>query len=91
MEFLKETGRIYLEVDGKLLAEVQFPAENGVADVKHTFVDESLRGQGVATLLLEEAAKQISANGLKTKTTCSYAAKWFEKHTEYADLLYKEH
>lgn len=50
MEFQKEPGRIFaLGEDGKLLAEITFPTgEDGVADINHTFVDESLRGQGVA-------------------------------------------
>ena len=47
MDFQHEKGRIFaLDADGKLLAEVTFPAENGVATITHTFVDDSLRGQG---------------------------------------------
>ena len=30
MEFQKETGRIYAEQDGKLIAEITFPEENGM-------------------------------------------------------------
>ena len=45
-----EEDRLYaLDVDGTLLAETTFPAAgNGVVDINHTFVDESLRGQGIA-------------------------------------------
>lgn len=51
MEFQKEPGGFSaLGEDGKLLAEITFPTgEDGVADIDHTFVDESLRGQGVAS------------------------------------------
>ena len=31
MEFQKETGRIYAERDGQLIAEITFPEEDGVA------------------------------------------------------------
>ena len=57
MEFQKEPGRIFaLGEDGKLLAEITFPTgEDGVADIDHTFVDESLRGQGVASQLVRAA------------------------------------
>jgi len=87
MEFQTETGRVFIEEDGKLLAEVLFPVKDGVADIEHTFVDDSLRGQGIAGQLIEKAAQQIRQSGLKAKATCSYAAKWLEKHAEYSDIL----
>lgn len=48
MDFQSETGRIFLEDEyGRLLAEVTFPSVSArVADIRHTFVDDSLRGQG---------------------------------------------
>ena len=89
MDFQSETGRIFLEDEyGRLLAEVTFPSVSArVADIRHTFVDESLRGQGVAGQLMEAAARQIRAEGKKARLTCSYAAAWFPKHPEYADLV----
>lgn len=47
MEFCKEPGRIFAtDETGKLLAEVTFPEQEGIAVINHTFVDVSLRGQG---------------------------------------------
>lgn len=87
MDFQHEKGRIFaLDADGKLLAEVTFPTENGVATITHTFVDDSLRGQGVASQILAEAAEQIRASGLRMNATCRVAAKWIAKHTEFSDL-----
>lgn len=89
MEFIHSPGRIYaLGPDGALLAEVTFPASGGVADIDHTFVDPSLRGQNLAGQLLEAAAAQIRAEGLKALPTCPYAVRWFSKHPEQADLLH---
>ena len=68
-------------------AEILFPSLNGVAAITRTFVDESLRGQGVAGQLMEAAVDQIRSEGLKARPICSYAAKWFEKHPEQGDLL----
>ena len=34
MEFQRETGRIYAEKDGELIAEITFPEEDGVAVMK---------------------------------------------------------
>ena len=88
MEFKHEPGRIFaLGDDGTLLAEITFPANDRVAVVDHTFVHESLRGQGVAGKLMEEAVADIRQAGLKLKPVCSYAVGWMEKHPEHQDLL----
>lgn len=87
MEFQKETGRIYAERDGQLIAEITFPEEDGVAVIDHTFVDGSLRGQGVAGQLVRAAAGQIRDQGKKARAVCTYARAWFDRHPEQADLL----
>ena len=87
MEFQKEPGRIYAADGDRLVAEVTFPARDGVAVIDHTFVDDSLRGQGVAGQLVRAAVDQIRADGMKAQATCSYARMWFAQHPEEADLL----
>ena len=88
MEFQHERERIFaLDEQGKLVAEVTFPVSEGVADIDHTFVDQSLWGQGVAGQLLDAAVRQIRMEGLRAKATCSYAAKWFKEHPDQSDLL----
>ena len=95
MNFMHEDNRIYLNDNtdnstdgGKLIAEVTFPSYgDNTVNINHTFVDNSLRGQGIAAKLMEAAALQIRASGKKAKPTCSYAIKWFEKHTEFSDIL----
>ena len=89
MNFQTEAGRIWLaDEQGKTIAEVLFPdREDGTVEVTHTFVDDSLRGQGVAGRLMEAAAQKLRADGKKAKPVCSYAVAWFEKHPEYADVL----
>lgn len=89
MEFKQETNRIYLEDEaGKMVAEVTFPDinENSV-EINHTFVDDSLRGQGIAGKLMEEVAKRLRAEGRTAVLTCSYAISWFEKNKGYSDLV----
>lgn len=78
---------LYDEQD-KLLAEVTFPdTGDGAADIDHTFVDDSLQGQGIAGKLMEALAGHLRAQGKKAVLTCSYAVRWFEKHPEYHDLI----
>ena len=82
MEFQKNEGRIFAQDEtGKLVAEITFPmTEPGVYCIDHTFVDGSLRGQGVADRLVRAALEQIQANGGRPTATCSYAAAWLGKH-----------
>ena len=49
-----EKERVYaLNEDGKLVAEITFPeTAPGVYTMDHTFVDPSLRGQGMADKLV---------------------------------------
>lgn len=88
MEFRKEPGRIFaLSETGNLLAEVTFPEQGELAVINHTYVDASLRGQGVAGQLLRAVADTLRQEGRKAKPTCSYAVYWFENHPEEQDLL----
>ena len=83
MELRHEPGRVFAEdAAGNLLAELTFPVKNGVAELDHTFVDDSLRGQGVAGQLVAAAVEQLRAEGMKARPTCSYAVKWFGEHPD---------
>jgi len=89
MEFTYDSNQIALyHSDNNLLAEVTFPAvDQNTVNINHTYVDDSLRGQGVAGQLVEAVAKQLRSENKKAILTCSYAIKWFEKHPEYNDLV----
>lgn len=81
MEFKREENRIYKTDDtGKVIAEVTFPeTAEGVYTIDHTFVDNSLRGQGVAGQLVQAAVDEITAKGGRVEATCSYAVKWLSE------------
>jgi len=88
MEFKYEADKIYLENEnGKCIAEVTFPliSENEV-NVNHTYVDGSLRGQGIADKLLTALVHNLKKTHKKAIATCPYAVDWFEKHPEYKDV-----
>lgn len=91
MTFEYEQDAIYLRNDsGAHLAEVTFSEMgNGVVDINHTFVDSSLRGQGMANKLLTNLAQHLRENNQKAYPTCSYAVKWFESHPEFSDIYAK--
>lgn len=67
-------------VDGEIKGTVRFKIENGIADIVHTYVDGDLRGQGIASKLVEMAFKYLEDNNYEVKCSCSYAQKWAIKH-----------
>lgn len=91
MDFMKEDNQIYLtNQEGKTIAGVHFPEVGAnLVNINHTFVDPSLRGQGIAGKLMEEVVKYLRENNKKARLTCSYAVRWFEEHSEYSDLVAK--
>ena len=87
MNMITEDSRIYAkDENGRIVAEITFPAKDGVATIDHTFVDESLRGKGIASKLVKAAVEKILADGNKIAATCSYAVKWLENHSEFSSL-----
>ncbi len=88
MDFKYGKDRIYLENEkGECIAEVTFPqVSDNEVNINHTYVDRSLRGQGVADKLVRELAVLLRKNNIKAVSTCSYAVDWFEKNPEYDDV-----
>lgn len=89
LQLQHESNRIYANNEqGEMIAEITYPAVgSNTVVINHTFVDPSLRGQGVADLLMRSAVSDIQSKGFKLRATCSYAQKWFEKHSQLSHLL----
>ena len=88
MDFKENSEKIWLEnEEGKVVAYVEFPEINGVANVMHTVVDKSLRGQGIADKLLTALVEKMEKEGRKIELTCSYAIDWFEKNKGHENVL----
>ena len=89
MKFNQEKDRIFAEDEtGKLIAEVTFSQRaDGAVDINHTFVDDSLRGQGIADQLMREVHESLKKEDRKAILTCPYAVKWFRNHPEKEDVL----
>lgn len=82
--------RFYCVVDGQECElEYDKPAA-AVLNFYHTYVPEQYRNQGIAALLLKEAAQFARQNGYKIRPSCSYAELYFKRYKEYTDLVLKE-
>lgn len=87
--FLKQEsnqGAYIVEVDGNRLGEITWAQLGDVMAIDHTFVDNALRGQGVAKKLLDHAAEFARKENFKIEPICSYVVSAFERSTDYDDL-----
>lgn len=76
MEYITYKNRIAAVENGEEVGEVTFPERGGVYVINHTYVDDRLRGQGVAAELVRRAVETIEGLGGRVEATCSYAALW---------------
>jgi len=77
MIFIKEENRMFIEDHDKIVAEINYrKKDNSTYDIYSTIVSEELRGQGIASMLVETAVKEIEKKGYKVVASCSYAKKW---------------
>ena len=89
MEYIFEDNKIYAKrEDNLLLAEVTFPnRDESRVNIDHIYVDQSLRGQNIASNLMLIAYNYIKEQDLKIIAKCPYAIAWFKKHEEYQDIV----
>ena len=81
-------GEFFIERDGRHIAEITYQYQDDhtiLAD--HTWVDSTLRGQGVARQLLDILVAFAREKQLKIVPTCSYVDVMFQREAEFADVV----
>ena len=63
-----------------------YPARDALV-IPHVEAPMPLRGTGAADRLMAALADHARAQGLKLVPTCGYAAAWFRRHRDRADVL----
>ncbi len=72
------------------VAEITFVSsgENTII-IDHTYVSDSLRGQGIALQLVNKVVEYARLEHIKIIPQCSYAKKVMTQNEEYKDVLKK--
>ena len=87
----QETQRgseFFIERDGRHIAEITYQYQDEATIVAdHTWVDNSLRGQGVARQLLDVLVAFAREKQLKIVPTSSYVDVMFQREAEFADVV----
>lgn len=85
--FTQEKNRFYMGDPHQPTAEITFEdIDSGTMSVDHTYVDDSLRGQGIAEKLLDAVADLARREHKKLSATCPYARKKLDSSEKYGDI-----
>jgi Predicted acetyltransferase len=81
-------GAFVIQRDGRRIAEMTYTRTNpSLVVVDHTFVDPSLRGQGVARQLQDAMVAWARENQTKVVPVCSYVKVQFDRDASIRDVL----
>jgi predicted GNAT family acetyltransferase len=73
-------------VDGERAGLTAYRDRDGQRVFFHTEIDDAFAGQGLASLLVEQALTDVRASGRRIVPVCPYVAKFLKKHDEFADI-----
>lgn len=89
MKFQNENQKIsYINENGEELGYLKFTklTDEKVLTADSTFVDPSLRGQGIAKQLVDHLVAYAKQEDFKIRPVCSYVVKLFEVDDSYQDI-----
>jgi uncharacterized protein len=87
-DVLSNGGIFFLEKQQYKLAEITYMWKNeDIIVANHTWVDDSLRGQGVARELLDALVNFTRQNKLKIVPMCSYVEVMFRRDKSFVDVI----
>jgi len=86
--FDENKGSFYIEINNKKAAEMNYVVGNDrKLIIKHTGVDDSLKGQGIGKKLLEELVEYAREKHLSVLPLCPFAHAVLKKTPEWQDVL----
>jgi uncharacterized protein len=68
-------------------ARLSWTGGPGIRAATHTFVPDSLRGRGIAGVLVDRLVADARQQGFRIVPRCSYVDAAFRRHPEWADVL----
>lgn len=85
-----KSNKFFVLIGGKESSLRYEKMNHNVLDAKLMFVPKNMRGQGIASRLVEQVISYAKKNGQKIKPTCSYIQEYLESHPKHKDILYTD-
>jgi hypothetical protein len=83
-----KSQKFYTLIGGKECSLKYEKISDNVYNLKMMFVPKNLRGQGIASRIMEFTLTYAKKNTIKVKASCSYVEKYLDNHREYAEVVY---
>ena len=82
------TGGKVLAYDGEeLVGRLEFSFDGNVMSIDHTYAFK--KGMGIGGVLVSAANDYAINKGLRVLPVCSFASAWYQRHQQFADILYR--
>jgi uncharacterized protein len=78
--------QFFIIVDGTRCI-IDYQLQGARMTITHTVVPDAVAGRGIAGTLTQAALEHARTAGWKVIPACTYAAAYFKRHPQYADLL----
>ncbi|MFG2881115.1 GNAT family N-acetyltransferase [Streptomyces sp. NPDC048297] len=86
VEHVEAENHYAILVDGERAGLTAYRDRGDQRVFYHTEVDDAFAGQGLASVLVQEALTDVRAAGKRIVPVCPYVAKFLKKHDEFADI-----
>jgi predicted GNAT family acetyltransferase len=80
-------ARYEIELDGQVAGFIDFRDQGGALRLVHTEVEPAHEGKGLAAQLVQQALDDVRRSGRTIVPSCSYVARFIERHPTYGDLV----
>ena len=82
-----QAQRFELHQDGQVAGYAEYRPAGPDLMFTHTEVMEGHEGQGLGSILVEQALKEVRARGQHVVPMCPFVATFIREHPEYVDLV----
>jgi predicted GNAT family acetyltransferase len=82
-------SRYEVLLDGEVVGFADYVEHGDRVELPHTVIDRSMRGQGLAALLVQRVLDELRAQDRRVVPTCWYVAQFIDTHAGYDEILHR--
>ncbi len=80
-------SRYEVLVDGEVVGFADYVELGDRVELPHTVIDRSMRGRGLAAVLVQRVLDELRAQDRQVVPSCWYIAQFIDTHPDYASMV----